>query len=197
MIVFFGFCHICFTEYSGLVELPHSVKAVGITFLKHYFGNAFGETNAITEIVLPASLSHIEEGSLSWGDAEITVHPDNPYFTCEDGFLIDTRTSTLLYASASAPDGAIPAVKRIGSRALDNQQLPADLVLPEGVEELSGAAFYDTQVRSVTLPESLRSIGDLGLYCMVDTPVSIPAGCTDIGEDALPMLSDEPWYLND
>ena len=30
------------------------------------FGNAFGETNAITEIVLPASLSHIEEGSLFW-----------------------------------------------------------------------------------------------------------------------------------
>ena len=65
------------------------------------FGNAFGETNAITEIVLPASLTHIEEGSLYWGGAEITVHPDNPYFTCEDSFLIDTRTSTLLYVAPS------------------------------------------------------------------------------------------------
>lgn len=152
------------------IRLPEGMK-----FLE---GGAFYSIWSVREVHLPASLERIGENAFWYFGGEVVVAEGNPHFTCEDGFLIDTRTGTLLYAAASAPDGAIPAVRRIGSRALDNQQLPADLVLPEGVEELAGGAFYDRQLRSITLPESLRVIetGAFERVRVTSGRVVVPAG---------------------
>lgn len=146
--------------------------------LQHLSSGAFYACRNVREVHLPTSLESIGENGSWYFGGDIVVAEGNPHFTCEDGFLIDTRTGTLLYAAASAPDGAIPAVRRIGSRALDNQQLPADLVLPEGVEELAGGAFYDRQLRSITLPESLRVIetGAFERVRVTSGRVVVPAG---------------------
>ena len=159
--------------------------------LQHLSSDAFYACRNVREVHLPTSLESIGENGSWYFGGDIVVAEGNPHFTCKDGFLIDTRTGTLLYAAASAPDGAIPAVKRIGSRALDNQQLPADLVLPEGVEELSGAAFYDTRVRSVTLPESLRVIETGAFESMTVTSgrIVVPAGVEVVEYGAFGLTS--------
>ena len=145
------------------------------------FGNAFGETNAITEIVLPASLSHIEEGSLSWGDAEITVHPDNPYFTCEDGFLIDTRTSTLLYVAPSGQNNPLPDVKRLGDMCLYNWHAGETVHLPETLTSIGGSVFYDlVDTKHINIPAGVTHIGAGAFNCTGLTEVTLPAGLTAI-----------------
>lgn len=151
------------------------------------FGNAFCESGSVSEIVLPASLAHIEEGSLFWGDPEITVHPDNPHFTCEGGFLIDTYESVLLYAAPSAAGKPLPAVRRIGSSSLANWLPHAawgelELVIPEGVEEIGAYAFYDWEIKSVTLPEGLRLIESGAFECC------LPAGSTVVIPASVEMI---------
>lgn len=145
------------------------------------FGNAFGETSAITEIVLPASLSHIEEGSLYWGDAEITVHPDNPYFTCEDGFLIDTRTSTLLYVAPSGQNNPLPAVKRLGDICLYNWHAGETVHLPETLTSIGGYVFYDlVDLTHIDIPAGVTEIGGGAFNCAGLTEITLPAGLTAI-----------------
>ena len=163
------------------------------------FGNAFYcESNVISEIVLPASLEHIEEGSLLWGDPEITVHPDNPYFTCEGGFLIDQRTSTLLYVAPSGQNSPLPQVQRLGEACLYNYNvmepvLPDTLTsigpcvfdewmdlthidIPAGVTEIGHAAFNCAGLTEITLPAGLTAIEPLTFSCTYLTEIVIPEG---------------------
>lgn len=175
------------------------------------FGDAFCETSSVTEIVLPASLTHIEEGSLFWGDPEITVHPDNACFTCADGFLIDTRTSTLLYTAPSAQNSPLPEVRRLGEACLYNWNVADAPVLPDtltaigprvfdewlylthidipaGVTEIGAGAFNCCGLTEITLPAGLTEIRHLTFSCTDLTEIVIPDGVTRIEEWAFYLV---------
>lgn len=74
--------------------------------------------------------------------AEIDFPNGNPRYSCENGFLIDRDTQTLLYAAPSSQGQPIPAVRRLGDSALDNWK-------PAGNE--------------IRLPDTLESIGPYAL----------------------------------
>lgn len=145
------------------------------------FGDAFVECSLATEIVLPASLAHIAEASLSWMKAEITLHPDNPHFICTDGFLIDSRTSTLLYAAPSAAEKPLPQVTRLGDSCLDNWHAGGSLVLPETLTSIGAYVFSDCiDITGVHIPAGVTSIGEGAFNCCSLTAIELPDGLTAI-----------------
>lgn len=171
--------------------IQYIVLPEGVQYLAEI---AFQCCHDASVLILPSTLEVIPEGAFTHFSGEIVLNAANPYFTNDCGFLVDTRTSTLLYASPSADYRDLPAVRRLGGGCLQYWVCPEDGVyIPEGVEEIGDAVLYDSYYPRIVLPESLRSIGNMGLYCAVLEETIIPAGCTDIGEEALPFVVDEPW----
>lgn len=154
-------------------------------------------------IEIPATMTMLPEGEFGYG-TEIILHPDNPHFTNEDGFLIDTRTNTLLYTAPSAADKPLPEVSRLGDFCLYNWHpgehviLPGTLTsigagvfdewmdttridIPESVTEIGAGAFNCAGLTSIDLPDGLTSIPDLMLSCTYITEITIPASVKSIG----------------
>ena len=187
--------------FSGLPgPVSRVILAEGIPTV----GNAFAECSQAAEIVLPASLEDIPEDAFAWSRAEIILHPDNPYFSNEDGFLIDERTGTLLYTAPSAADKPLPAVRRLGDRCLTNWhpgpevELPDTLVsigagvfyewmdtyrirIPDGVTEIGAGAFNCAGLTAIDLPAGLKEIPPLMLSCTDITGITLPDSVTSIG----------------
>ena len=121
----------------------------------------------------------IAEGTFTVLMSEIAFVTDIPHFMNEDSFLIDTRTDTLLYTAPSSRGKALPAVRRLGEWSLYNwAEWDMDVVIPEGVEEIGAAAFYDVGVASLSLPDSLRVIetNAFRAFEVADGEVILPAG---------------------
>lgn len=154
-------------------------------------------------IDIPATMTMLPEGEFGYG-TEIVLHPDNPYFTNKDGFLIDTRTNTLLHTSPSAADKPLPAVSRLGDFCLYNWHPTTHVVLPntltsigagvfdewmdttridipDSVTEIGAGAFNCAGLTSIDLPDGLTSIPDLMLSCTYITEITIPESVKSIG----------------
>ena len=170
-VVMYGFV---FEEFAPLEKIivQEGVTDVGDAFCWSWFDG---------EIELPASLNYIAEGSLYGLRAEITVSEDNPFFTCADGFLIDTRTQTLLYTAPSAADKPLPAVSRLGAMCLDNWHAGETIHLPETLTSIGSAVFYDlVDTKHVNIPAGVTQIGAGAFDCTSLTEVTLPAGLTAI-----------------
>lgn len=165
----FSTCYdIYWDEDIQRIIVPEGVKSIGDAFLC---------CPSVKELVLPSTLEDIPEGALYHVYAEIILHPDNPHFTCAEGFLIDLRTDTLLYTAPSAREKPLPEVRRLGVQCLYNWDTgEKDVVLPATVEEIGPLAFYDTELNSVTLNEGLRLLEYGAFSCTIlTTPVEVPA----------------------
>ena len=174
-------------------DVRQVILSEGITTV----GDAFVECHDIDEIVLPASLADIPEDSFHWEHAEIVLHPDNPHFTNEDGFLIDTRTNTLLYTAPSAADKPLPEVSRLGDNGLENWHAGEHVDLPDTLTSIGAGVFYDcVDVTGVTIPAGVTEIGAGAFNCTSLTSIDLPDGltsipdlmlsCNDITEIAIP-----------
>ena len=188
------------------IVLPEGVQRVE--------ANAFQCCHAATQISFPSTLTMLAEGSFFHVYAEIDFPNGNPRYSCENGFLIDRDTQTLLYAAPSSQGQPIPAVRRLGDSALDNWKpagneirLPdtlesigpyaldgqytgdfsplAALILPDGVRELSDCSIYGCwEIQLLRFPATLTEIP---AYCVANCglgAVEIPEGVTRIGEFA-------------
>ncbi len=132
----------------------------------------------------------IAEGAFTVLMSEISFEDDIPHLTNDDGFLIDTRTDTLLYTAPSSREKALPAVRRLGAWSLCNWlEWDMDVVIPEGVEEIGAAAFYDIWLSSLALPESLRVIETDAFYAfgVESNEIILPAGVKTVQFGAFGM----------
>ena len=188
------------------IVLPEGVQRVE--------ADAFQCCHAATQISFPSTLTMLAEGSFFHVYAEIDFPNGNPRYSCENGFLIDRDTQTLLYAAPSSQGQPIPAVRRLGDSALDNWKpagneirLPdtlesigpyaldgqytgdfsplAALILPDGVRELSDCSIYGCwEIQLLRFPATLTEIP---AYCVANCglgTVEISEGVTRIGEFA-------------
>ena len=161
-------------------------------------------------LVIPAELGAqpvvgIAEGAFTVLMSEITFAGDIPHLTNADGFLIDTRTDTLLYTAPSSRGKELPAVRRLGKYSLINwAEWDTEVVIPEGVEEIGKAAFYDIGLASLTLPESLRLIETDAFYSfgVEGDEVILPAGVKEVqfGAFGIAYVDADPtgrtyWHL--
>ena len=156
----------------------------GITFLEE---GAFQCCNQATVISLPSTLETIPEGSFIHVTAEIEFPNGNPYFISENGFLIDSRTNTLLYTSKSSANSPLPPVNYLASRSLDNwiDENTTEISLPRTLEGIGSYVFYDfPSLESILLPDSIKNMEPLvfyssGISSIVLPPamVTVPAYC--------------------
>lgn len=198
---------VCPVDAPFEVVLPEGLRALD--------ADAFADCYYAAKVTLPATLEIIPEGCFDRIEAEIDFPNGNPRYSCENGFLIDRDTQTLLYTAPSSHGTALPAVRRLGDCSLlnwlwyddDDPVLPDTLesvgsyifydcdvtrvTFPDGITELSPYTFYCTALQEVHLPASLREIPD---YCFWDcqlTALTIPDGVTRIGAHAIDWFTDE------
>ena len=108
------FCSLdgCPVDAPFEVVLPEGLRTLdAYTFTECFYA---------TKITLPASLEIIPEGCFDRVPAEIDFPNGNPRYSCENGFLINNTTQTLLYTAPSSHGTALPAVRRLGDWSLAN-----------------------------------------------------------------------------
>ena len=189
------------------VVLPEGLRALD--------ADTFSDCFYAANVTLPASLEIIPEGCFGRIPAEIDFPNGNPRYSCENGFLIDNTTQTLLYTAPSSHGTALPAVRRLGDWSLanwlwyddDDPVLPDTLesvgshifydccvtrvTFPDGVTELSPYTFHSTDLQEVHLPASLREIPDFCFWNCQLTALTIPDGVTHIGAQAFNGFTGE------
>ena len=123
----FSSLDVCPVDAPFEVVFPEGLRALD--------ADTFAECFYAVKVTLPATLEVIPEGCFNQIEAEIDFPNGNPRYSCENGFLIDRDTQTLLYAAPSSQGQPIPAVRRLGDSALDNWK-PAgnEIRLPDTLE---------------------------------------------------------------
>lgn len=189
------------------VVLPEGLRALD--------ADAFADCYYAAKVTLPATLEIIPEDCFDRISAEIDFPNGNPRYSCENGFLIDNTTQTLLYTAPSSHGNPLPAVRRLGDCSLmnwlwdddDDPVLPDTLesvgsyifydcgvtrvTFPDGVTELSPYTFHCTDLQEVHLPASLREIPDFCFWNCQLTALTIPDGVTHIGAQAFNGFTGE------
>lgn len=189
------------------VVLPEGLRALD--------ADAFADCYYAANVTLPATLEIIPEDCFDRISAEIDFPNGNPRYSCENGFLIDNTTQTLLYTAPSSHGNPLPAVRRLGDCSLanwlwdddDDPVLPDTLesvgsyifydcgvtrvTFPDGITELSPYTFYCTDLQEVHLPASLREIPDYCFWNCQLIALTIPDGVTRIGAHAVDWFTGE------
>ena len=197
----FSSLDVCPVDVPFEVVLPEGLRALD--------ADTFAECFYAVKVTLPATLEIIPEGCFNLIEAEIDFPNSNPRYSCENGFLIDRDTQTLLYTAPSSHGNPLPAVRRLGDCSLanwlwdddDDPVLPDTLesvgsyifydcgvtrvTFPDGITELSPYTFYCTDLQEVHLPASLREIPDYCFWNCQLTALTIPDGVTRIGAHAV------------
>ncbi len=203
------FCSLdgCPVDAPFEVVLPEGLRALD--------ADAFADCYYAANVTLPASLEIIPEDCFDRISAEIDFPNGNPRYSCENGFLIDNTTQTLLYTAPSSHGNPLPAVRRLGDCSLmnwlwdddDDPVLPDTLesvgsyifydcgvtrvTFPDGITELSPYTFYCTDLQEVHLPASLREIPDYCFWNCQLIALTIPDGVTRIGAHAVDWFTGE------
>lgn len=203
----FSSLDVCPVDAPFEVVLPEGLRALD--------ADTFAECFYAVKVTLPATLEVIPEGCFDQIEAEIDFPNGNPRYSCENGFLIDNTTQTLLYTAPSSHGIALPAVRRLGDCSLmnwlwyddDDPVLPDTLesvgsyifydcgvtrvTFPDGITELSPYTFYCTDLQEVHLPASLREIPDYCFWNCQLIALTIPDGVTRIGAHAVDWFTGE------
>lgn len=204
-----AFCSLdgCPVDAPFEVVLPEGLRALD--------ADAFADCYYAAKVTLPATLEIIPEDCFDRISAEIEFPNGNPRYSCENGFLIDNTTQTLLYTAPSSHGNPLPAVRRLGDCSLmnwlwdddDDPVLPDTLesvgsyifydcgvtrvTFPDGITELSPYTFYCTDLQEVHLPASLREIPDYCFWNCQLIALTIPDGVTRIGAHAVDWFTGE------
>ena len=171
------FCSLdgCPVDAPFEVVLPEGLRTLdAYTFTECFYA---------TKITLPASLEIIPEGCFDRVPAEIDFPNGNPRYSCENGFLINNTTQTLLYTAPSSHGIALPAVRRLGDWSLSNYYLwydDYDPVLPDALESVGSYVFYDCGVTRVTFPDGITELSPFTFSCTALQEVHLPASLREI-----------------
>ncbi len=203
----FSSLDVCPVDAPFEVVFPEGLRALD--------ADTFAECFYAVKVTLPATLEVIPEGCFNQIEAEIDFPNGNPRYSCENGFLIDNTTQTLLYTTPSSHGNPLPAVRRLGDCSLmnwlwdddDDPVLPDTLesvgsyifydcgvtrvTFPDGITELSPYTFYCTDLQEVHLPASLREIPDYCFWNCQLIALTIPDGVTRIGAHAVDWFTGE------
>ena len=149
-------------------------------------GNAFAGSG-LTKIVIPDTITEIEEGAFSGcsGLESIEVDPNNKTYISVNNCLIDKKAKELV---AGCKNSVIPetGVTKIGNYAFAGCSDLTDIVIPDGVWIIGYRAFMDcVNLTSVSVPDSLSNIWHGAfLNCNSLKNVSLPDSLHELGSNA-------------
>jgi hypothetical protein len=188
------------------ITLPESVTTI--------VAGAFAYCESLVSITIPESVTTI--GALAFARCGsltgITVAPNNPAYSSEDGVLFNKNKEMLVQCPGGKAGNSytIPSsvtsiewgafsgcsnlaaitlpesLTTIGNAAFSGCSRLAAIMLPEVVTTIGGSAFYEcVSLASITLPESLTTIGGSAFYgCSRLVSITIPEAVTTIESPA-------------
>ena len=160
------------------IKLPDSLETIG--------GYAFQDCKKISNINIPKDLIKTDDFRKIFQSCDIksiSVADGNKFYDSRDNCngVIETATNTLVLGceNTNIPD----SVKVIGNNPFVT--VPSELIIPEGVEELSDNAFYfNEDLKKISLPSTLKSIGSGAFWdCCSIREITIPEGIAEIKDD--------------
>ena len=122
-------------------SVPASLKTVEFTGGSALYNYMFSHCANIEEVILPASVRTIEDHVFGdcHGLKKVTVNEQNSSYASQSGVLYDKAKTGIRY---------VP------------EALEGEIVIPEGVTQISAETFKSRLITSVRLPASLKYIGD-------------------------------------
>lgn len=134
------------------ITIPDSVEKIN--------PYAFIYCQNLTSFRMPPKVTEFDRGIVDCKKLqEITVSEENKCFKAVDGVLYQTVTHSLVY---------FPVAKQI-----------SEFVVPEDVEEICGAAFSKSKIKSIVFNNNLKHIGvDAFIDCDNLTEIILPEGLT-------------------
>jgi hypothetical protein len=116
----------------------------------------------------------------------ISVDALNPAYVSVDGILLDKAQLNLLECPPGKPGKAnIPtSVTNIGTHAFYGCSQVTNMIVPNGVLNISDSSFSAFRPTSIELPDSVLNVGPFGFYIGNLTNVVIGSGVTNIGNFA-------------
>lgn len=151
-------------KQDTVFEIPDTVKTIK--------EDAIEVTNHLEKIVIPKSVSSIEEGSVFWNYAlsYIDVDADNSSYKSEDGVLYSKDGKLLLcypIASDRTEYTVLDGTERIGTYAMSQAVNITELHIGEGLKEIGELGLYlCPNLKSIGLPESIKNIDEQALkFC--------------------------------
>ncbi len=154
------------------ISIPNGVTTIG--------DYAFGGCESLTSIHIPASVTSIDSGFILDCNeiTEITVAPENMFFTSESGILFN-KDKTMVIRCLPSKSG--------------------DVTLPDRVTIIGEDAFYMcTEITSIELPEGVTDIGTGAFLCCNNlTILTIPDSVTNIDSLALVPFTGVVIHCNE
>ncbi len=174
------------------IDLPDTITHIGTDFCRY--------ANGMTELRLPAGLTHLGEGSFyELASLRELVLPDS-LEVIEANCFFDVKELTSLtlprnlrslgnncfYYFSSVQELVIPdSLEVISDNCFYESQALTSLTLPRNLRSLGRCCFCFAQVREVVIPEGTVSIGDMVFYqCQNLTDVTLPGTLRSIGGDS-------------
>lgn len=173
---------------KDILALPDTVKKIG-----EY---AFAGLNAITAVVLPASLEEIGQAAFfqDYGISQIQLPSGNPNYVVSNNILYTADMKTVVYVPSEvtvytkATDLVIPeGVTALGAHAFsDVRYVAGKIILPSTLETIGASAFhYNHGISKLEIPANVKRIEhDAFDQCSILSDVTLPEGLEFIGEYA-------------
>ena len=180
------------------INIPNFVKHIGVNAFKY---NLLPDEQAY--IYARNNDGSVDKSKLiSYGGAnKNVVIPSNVKVIAGDTFYDVGLTSidipsSVIYIGSNAfvnnnlPDNQAFIYERNSDGSIDNTKLNSyggankNVVIPNGIKEISEGAFHNSKITSVLIPNTVTSIGESAFIYNNLTSITIPNGVTSIGSNA-------------
>lgn len=177
--------------YSGDLVIPETVTYDGVSYqVTSAETDVFGSSSKLTSISLPSTLTELgPEPFVSCSKlTSITVAPDNPVYSSDDGVLYDKEHHTLIAVPGGRSGSfTVPStVTAIANSAFYGCFRLTSITLPETVSEIGSNAFRAcTALSAINIPDIITEIKNGTFHgCSSLKSIAIPSGVTSIGDYA-------------
>ncbi len=174
-----------FFERCGLTEfvIPDGITEVG--------ANAFDQCANLQKLVIPKTVSKFPQSAIAKCQSlkEIVIAKENEFYSCENGFLVDKKSETLIAMFTTGSEIVISGdagFTKIGGLIFYGygQNLsPQYLSIGEGIKEIGENCFNRfantrniAYVKNILIPASVEVIGDYAFSYALNLQTVVFAG---------------------
>ena len=186
------YCYTICSELSALETV--TATSACINFYVDASGALFSKTDNMlikapgkcTEVHIPKDVEEVLSDAFQYNTAilSVTVDPDNPVFSSEQGVLFrregDHPLYTLVYCPSAIPLSTYQCPEQtvqIESYAFADNQTLKKIVLTDAVKGIGMSAFERCRAEEIVLPEQVESMGSVCFQdCYYLRSVNLPCG---------------------